>query len=353
MSKLFSPISKTPARTLAALIAVACMAAMMGCAAGGMDHTSPAVTAGVPAGTENAEPTVPTGVPSGDAGPSDAPSAGCEAMLLLDVQAEGYDPDEEELFTLPEYPDVQFQRRGGVIYALYGDARRGVMGGTPLYIADLNGDGCREFCTTGRVGSGIIDQRIYVYDFADDMRYTLHQRTQYDYDLSLVDGRLTALRYEYMGIYRGQEPLCEGTLTIEDRQLVFVSGDLRVPGIVSSPRFAPDVLQDMIAMIRDYIDEEKWFSVFSRSATDYYLDLHQDAIRPSIAKEEEGRIWLDLGNIQDNQDVLQYLAMLELLTGTYIGYSYLEEYVYHDPADPSRLIVCTELRDCGYRDIQT
>lgn len=361
MRKLFSLTLETAARALAVvLLAAACIAAMVGCAAdgdgstGSTDSTDSAVTAGISSVAENEEPTASADrFGNGDAEVPEDPPMGCEAMLLLDMKAEGYDPDEEELFTLPEFPDVQFLRRGGAVYALYGDTRRYVMSGTPLYLADLNGDGNREFCTTGTLGSGIIDQRIYVYDFADDMRYTLHQRTEYDYDLSLVDGKLIALRYAYMGIYRDQEPLCEGTLAIEDRQLAFVSGDLRIPGIVSSPRFTPDLLQEMIAMIQEDMDQERWFSVFFSSATNYYMEIHQAAIRPSIAEEDEKRIWLDLGNIQDNRDVLQYLSMLELLTGTYTGYSYLEEYVYHDPTDPSRLIVCTELRDCGYREIQT
>lgn len=335
----------THIRVLAALTVIAFILAMVGCAAGDIgaaDDPDETIYTDDPNTTDNSE-----------TAPPEAPAADGEGMLLVDVKGREYDPDEEELFTLPEYPGVQFLRKWATISVQQGDDWRYVMQGSRIYLADLNGDGAREFCTTRNVGSGIIDQRIYVYDFADDMRYTVHQRTEYDYDLSLVDGRMVALRYAYGGLLRGWEPLCEGALVIEDRQIFFVSGDLRVQGIVESPRFDPELLQDMRDFIQDFIDREMWFSVFSRSANDYYFDIYEDVIRPSIVEEEEGRFWLDLGDIQGDGEAVRYMAFLELLTGNYIGYSYLEEYVYHDPADPSRLIVCTEVRDTGYRDLQT
>ena len=312
----------THIRMLAMLAVIAVVLAMVGCVAD-------------PNTTDNSHQIPPVG------------------ELLVDVKGKTYDPDDEELFTLPDFPGVQFLRKWATIYVQQGDDWRAVIQGSRIYLADLNGDGCREFCTTRSVGSGIIDERIYVYDLADDMRYTVHQRAEYDYDLALVDGRLVALRYNYMGKHREQEPLCEGTLVIDDRQIFFVSGDIRIQGIVDSPRFDPEFMREMRDYVQGYIDRENWFPVFFRSATDFYFEIHEDAIRSAIVEEEEDRVWLDLSGIQGDTEAVRYLAFLELLTGNYIGYSYLEEYVYYDPADPSRLIVCTEVRDTGYRDIET
>lgn len=342
-------------RVMAVLMAMVCLIPTAGCAASG--HTgageqilqtepSDAVTETIPA-TEDTVPTEETTTST------EAPQLGTEAVLLADLAGETAEPGEEVLFHIPEFPDVQFVKRGGTAYVLQRDELRYIMGGSEVWLSDLNGDGCREFCTVVSVGSGIVHEEIYVYDFSDDMYYTLQQRQEYDYDLTLKDGRLVALRYIHMGKYYKKNALCEGELVIKDRQLYFRSGDLQVQGEVSSPRFDADMLQQIMEYVQGYEDREQWAAIFHRPCNDYYFQRNEAAIRASIVETEEKRFWVDLGNVQDNRQQLRYLFFLELLTGTYVGFSRLEEYVYYDAAEPARLIVCTELRDRGYRDIQS
>ena len=321
-------------RLLAVLIAVACLLTVAGCKA--------SITGG------DIRPTDPT-----DTEPTQPPLIGCEGMTLAQTIGQSFELDKEILFTLPEFSGVQFKIVGFTVYVQQGEHWRYVLTGNPLFVADLNEDGYREFCTTETIGSGIIDNRICVYDFADDMLYGLHQRTEYDYDLAMQDGRLVALRYLYRHLFAGKDPQCAGTLKIEDRQLFFVAEGLRVPGIVESNRFTPAELEKMLAYSQEYIDNGWRLSVTLTSAINYYLDMHRDAIAAAIAEEDGGRLRVDMGNAQCDQEALRYLGMLDRLRILYVGHVYNNAYVYHDPANPAQLIVCTELRDWGYRDVKT
>ena len=360
---LFLPVRK---RIFALLLILACGVSMMACAASNSGSTGSTATtlpstkytepATVPT-TKDTEPTTvpaatePT-VPTTTVPPLPEEAKGCDADMLLPEWSESFDPNEEAYFTLPDYPEFEFYRQGGAIYARQKETWRYVLGGLPLFLADLNGDGKREFIETDVYGSGIRDERISVYDLANDMRYTLHERTQYDYSLSYADGKMVAERYTHMGNFYHKDPVNLGKLVIEDGKLFFVSGDVRVEGIVESPLFTEAALQDMFAFVQNYVDWEMHFAIFYRPSINYYLSIYQAAIDPSVVNAEEKRFWIDLGNMQDNEEHLRYLALLELLTGNYIGYSLLEEYVYYDPANPERLFVCTELRDMGYWDVQ-
>ena len=74
-----------------------------------------------------------------------------------------------------------------------------------VFLCDLNGDGKRELCTTVSFGSGIVDNHIEVYDYAAGQWYILRDREEYDYALSLEDGRLRVSQWEYQG-----GPPCQG-----------------------------------------------------------------------------------------------------------------------------------------------
>lgn len=96
-------------------------------------------------------------------------------------------------FEVTEFPDVKFTWQDGVVSAevdgkvteLYGGNGIGVW---DVYLADLNGDGKREICSTVSIGSGIIDNRVFAYDYANDKLYMLENRGVYNYRLELRNG---------------------------------------------------------------------------------------------------------------------------------------------------------------------
>ena len=95
---------------------------------------------------------------------------------------------------LPEFPNATF-RYAGNIGVSDGDASgpRVLISGMPIwnaYFCDLTGDNLPEICATLSIGSGIIDNRIIIYDYANGVSYELEDRGTYDYTLSLQDGKL-------------------------------------------------------------------------------------------------------------------------------------------------------------------
>ena len=56
------------------------------------------------------------------------------------------------------------------------------------YLSDLNGDGYPEICAETSFGSGMIDNRIVIYDYANSTSYLLEDRGHHDYHLRKSDG---------------------------------------------------------------------------------------------------------------------------------------------------------------------
>ena len=76
-----------------------------------------------------------------------------------------------------------------------------IFSGMPIlnaYFCDLNGDGVSELCAGTWYGSGMADARILVYDFANEKRYELASRGDYDYQLTHENGALVVTVYPYM-----------------------------------------------------------------------------------------------------------------------------------------------------------
>ena len=63
-----------------------------------------------------------------------------------------------------------------------------------VYFADLTGDGLPELCSALSMGSGIVDDRVILYDYANGASYSLEDRMANDYSLSLEEGRLVVTR---------------------------------------------------------------------------------------------------------------------------------------------------------------
>jgi len=85
-------------------------------------------------------------------------------------------------------------------------------------LADLNDDGLPEFCARVMWGSGIIDERIYVCDYAAQRTYELSDRFNYHFSLFMKDGELVAT--QRVGAY--SQPIRTGKLAIIDDKLVIV-----------------------------------------------------------------------------------------------------------------------------------
>ena len=103
---------------------------------------------------------------------------------------------------LPEYPGVTFRWYPEKIEAVTETGITPLYTGMPIwntYFCDLTGDGLPELCSTVSFGSGIIDSRIIVYDYANGVSYTLEDRGKYDYSLRLneADGCLWVDQKKY------------------------------------------------------------------------------------------------------------------------------------------------------------
>ncbi len=121
---------------------------------------------------------------------------------------------------LPEYPDTVFRWTPYEVKAIEKDGEKTLFYGMPVwnvYLADLTGDGLPELCATTSLGSGIIDERIIVYDYATGNSYDLNDRQYYDYALYLDNGRLMVKQTRYP--HPKREPLATGELAIVDGEL--------------------------------------------------------------------------------------------------------------------------------------
>ena len=86
-----------------------------------------------------------------------------------------------------------------------------LMEGMPIwsaYFCDLTGDGYPEICASRSMGSGIIDESIIVYDYANGASYGLRDRGNCDYFLRMENGFL----YVDQTAYNGGELVSSGRL---------------------------------------------------------------------------------------------------------------------------------------------
>ena len=125
---------------------------------------------------------------------------------------------------LPEFPGVTFRWTGNNVVAFDATGDHLLFQGMPIwnvYLADLTGDGLPEFCATVSFGSGLIDTRVVVFDYANDQFYDLADRGHYDYTLLLNNGQLIVTQTQFNQYHM---PGTTSSLTIID-------GMLCAPGI--------------------------------------------------------------------------------------------------------------------------
>jgi len=90
-----------------------------------------------------------------------------------------------------------------------------------VYLADLTNDGKPEFCATVSMGSGIVDTRVIVYDYATGQEYQLAEWMKFDYNLSIQDGKVMVTQSDY----RDGKPLTAGDLQLVNGEIAGFGND--------------------------------------------------------------------------------------------------------------------------------
>ena len=129
---------------------------------------------------------------------------------------------------LPEFQDVTFRWTYGEMMAVTGNEITSLYTGMPIwnaYFCDLTGDDLPELCSTISWGSGMIDNRVTIYDYANGASYELSDRGYFDFTLRFneADGYLYVTKMKY-----NTDEL------IESGRLVFKNDCLQVEGFSSN-----------------------------------------------------------------------------------------------------------------------
>ena len=138
--------------------------------------------------------------------------------------------DDESTINLPIYPDVTFSyNQAQIIASKPFDTSELtdhtiLITGMPIwnaYFADLTGDDYPEICATYTFGSGIIDSRIIIYDYAKGVSYELSDRGYFDFTLRFneADGYLYVDKRKY-----NTDEL------VETGRLVFKNNSIQIEG---------------------------------------------------------------------------------------------------------------------------
>ena len=144
---------------------------------------------------------------------------GSDAKVLqwLDFTNDTYEMmwDSTKEIALDAFPGVTFRWTAGSVEAVENGRTRTLFTGMPVwsvFFADVTNDGKPELCATVSFGSGIVDNHIVVYDYANLQSYTLWDRMQFDFHLYTVNGALYVGKTPYMG----DKQVDSGTLTMHE-----------------------------------------------------------------------------------------------------------------------------------------
>ena len=161
--------------------------------------------------------------------------------------------DDESTINLPIYPDVTFSyNQAQIIASKPFDTSELtdhtiLITGMPIwnaYFADLTGDDYPEICATYTFGSGIIDSRIIIYDYAKGVSYELYDRGYFDFTLRLneADGYLYVDKTKY-----NTDEL------VETGRLVFKNNCIQIEGFSNEANqvFQAEILETYPARIAD------------------------------------------------------------------------------------------------------
>jgi beta-lactamase regulating signal transducer with metallopeptidase domain len=126
--------------------------------------------------------------------------------------------------SLTEFPDVTFRWTYGEMLAVKGSKSTSLYTGMPIwnaYFCDLTGDGLPELCSSISWGSGMIDNRVIIYDYANGVSYELYDRGCFDFTLRFneADGYLYVDKKKY-----NTDEL------VETGRLVFKNNSIQIEG---------------------------------------------------------------------------------------------------------------------------
>ena len=161
--------------------------------------------------------------------------------------------DDESTINLPIYPDVTFSYNQAQIIASKNfdtselTDHTILITGMPIwnaYFTDLTGDDYPEICATYTFGSGIIDSRIIIYDYAKGASYELSDRGYFDFTLRFneADGYLYVDKTKY-----NTDEL------VETGRLVFKNNCIQIEGFSNEANqvFQAEILETYPARIAD------------------------------------------------------------------------------------------------------
>ena len=118
---------------------------------------------------------------------------------------------------LPEFPDVTFRWYPEKMEAVTEDEIIPLYTGMPIwntYFCDLTGDGFPELCSTYTYGSGMIDSRIIIYDYANGASYEMSDRGYHNFNLWMNES--DGLLYVDKRVYPNDELVSSGRLVFKD-----------------------------------------------------------------------------------------------------------------------------------------
>ncbi|MDO4732791.1 MAG: hypothetical protein Q4B50_04665, partial [Bacillota bacterium] len=197
--------------------------------------------------------------------------------------------------TLPEFPDVVFRCEPEKMEAIIGDALIPLYSGMPIwncYFCDITGDGFPELCSTVSWGSGMIDNRVIIYDHANGVSYSLKNRGASDYMLrqNEKDGRL----YVDKRAPIGGELLSTGPLLFKDGHLQLF-GETIAPlsiGEITDPTDDPNFSYDTAVEIFFEGESNEYYfgGLYSQDVIVHYTDGTQEDIETAL---KTGRATID------------------------------------------------------------
>ena len=141
---------------------------------------------------------------------------------------------------LPEFPGVTFRWYPEKMEAVTEEGIVPLFHGMPIwntYFCDLTGDRIPDLCSTYTFGSGIIDSRIIIYDYAKGSSYELSDRGYFDFTLRFneADGYLYVDKKKY-----NTDEL------VETGRLVFKNNCIQIEGFSNEAHqvFQAEILED-------------------------------------------------------------------------------------------------------------
>ena len=185
--------------------------------------------------------------------------------------------------SIPEFPDVTFRWYPEKMEAVTEEKINPLYTGMPIwntYFCDLTGDGLPELCSSLSIGSGLIDNRVIIYDYANGASYSLEDRGVFDYTLwqNESDGQLYVDKSDHIG----GDVVASGKLVFQDERIQMIVQSVHHDSILEiinptdDPNFAYDTAEEKI--YEDEVNEYFIGGLYSQHIIVRYADGTQEDI---------------------------------------------------------------------------